>query len=125
MPLDLLSFDFSEADDGSGTFDALASVAPRHLPALEAEAARVLDWAQREFPDGPGPLDEGASWDLSLQASTERSTPERLRWDAAAHRFERAIAGPDTLRHTLALSLAGSAAFCAAFREAFVDGAQD
>lgn len=120
MDLHYLTFDFSEADDGSGGFDAMASVPPRSLPALEEEIAQVLDWAYATFPDGPGPLDEGFSWDLELQATSESSTQQRVRYFPGARRFERESLGSETLRHTLTLTLAGSADFCEAFREAFL-----
>lgn len=121
MELLYLTFDFSEADDGSGSFDAMASVPPRALPALEAEIARVLDWAYASFPDaGPGPLEEGFAWDVDLQATSESSTQQRVRYFPGAHRFERESLGSQTLRHTLTLTLAGQADFCAAFREEFL-----
>ncbi|WP_157267269.1 hypothetical protein [Azohydromonas aeria] len=121
MELLYLTFDFSEADDGSGSFDAMASVPPRALPALEAEIARVLDWAYATFPDaGPGPLEDGCLWDVDLQATSESSTQQRVRYYPGAHRFERESLGSQTLRHTLTLTLAGHADFCAAFREEFL-----
>ena len=120
MDLHYLTFDFSEADDGSGGFDAMASVPPRLLPALEEEIARVLDWAYASFPDGPGPIDEGFTWDLDLQATSESSTQQRVRYFPGARRFERESLGSETLRHTLTLTLAGSADFCEAFRTEFL-----
>ena len=120
MALHYLTFDFSEADDGSGGFDAMASVPPRSLPALEAEIARVLDWAYATFPDGPGPLDEGFTWDVDLQATSESSTQQRVRYVSGARRFERESGGSETLRHTLTLTLAGNADFCEAFRAEFL-----
>ncbi|MDZ5458647.1 hypothetical protein [Azohydromonas lata] len=121
MALSYLTFDFSEADDGGGSFDAMASVAPRALPALEEEIAQVLDWAHATFPDGPGPLDEGFVWDLDLQATSESSTQQRVRYFPGARRFERESVGSETLRHTLTLTLAGHADFCEAFRDAFME----
>ena len=121
MELLYLTFDFSEADDGSGSFDAMASVVPRALPALEAEIAQVLDWAYASFPDaGPGPLEEGFTWDVDLQATSESSTQQRVRYFPGARRFERESLGSETLRHTLTLTLAGSADFCEALRDAFI-----
>ncbi|NML16797.1 hypothetical protein [Azohydromonas caseinilytica] len=120
MELQYLTFDFSEADDGSGGFDAMASVPPRALPALEEEIAQVLDWAYAHFPEGPGPLDESFTWDVDLQATSESSTQQRVRYVPGARRFERESMGSETLRHTLTLTLAGNADFCAAFRDAFI-----
>ena len=41
--LQYLDFDFSEDEHGLGSFDAMASVLPAQLPALQAEIARVLE----------------------------------------------------------------------------------
>jgi hypothetical protein len=122
MDLQYLTFDFSEADDdGSGSFDAMASVPPRALPALEEEIAQVLDWAYATFPDvGPGPLDDGFTWDVDVQATSESSTQLRVRYFPGARRFEREAMGSEMLRHTLTLTLAGTADFCEAFRAAFI-----
>ena len=43
--LDYLDFEYSEDEHGQGTFDAMASVLPAHVPALHAELTRVLAWA--------------------------------------------------------------------------------
>jgi hypothetical protein len=91
-----LDFDHSEDADGHGSFDAMASVAPKRLGEVQAEIDRVLAWAEAAFPDARGALDEGAVWDYDLQHTRD---------DA---RFE-----------TLALSLSGTADFCAALRERF------
>ena len=45
MTLNYLDFDYSEDADGTGTFDAMASVLPAQLPALHAEITQVLAWA--------------------------------------------------------------------------------
>jgi hypothetical protein len=113
--------DFEASDDGEGhlTLDAMASVRPEQRAALMGEVERVLAWARAEFPEGPAPLDEGGDWDLDLQASTERSTRERLHLDAATGRLVSAPAGGEAVRHTLTLSIAATEAFGAAFRDAF------
>jgi hypothetical protein len=121
MALSYLTFDYSDEEDGCGSFDAMASVPPRALPALEDEIAQVLDWAYASFPDaGPGPLDEGFAWDADVQATSESSTQLRVRYFPGARRFEREALGSETLRHTLTLTLAGNADFCEAFRQAFL-----
>lgn len=91
-----LDFDYSEDADGHGSFDAMASVQPERVDEVRAEIDRVLAWAEAAFPDARGALDEGAVWDYDLQHTRD---------DA---RFE-----------TLALSLSGTADFCAALRERF------
>lgn len=120
MP-ELRYLDFERSDDGAGhlTLDAMAGVRAEQRAALHAEVERVLAWARAEFPDGPAPLDEGASWDLDLQASTERSTRERLRPDPVTGRLLAEPAGGEVVRHTLTLSIAATEAFGAAFSAAF------
>ena len=90
--LQYLDFDYSEDDDGCGTWDAMASVWPAQVDALLAEVALVLDWAHREFPGGDDPLDEGGEWDHDLQCL------------------------PEGERYTLTLTISGTPAFGAAWR---------
>lgn len=126
MALAFLDFDASEGGDGSGTFDAMATVAAAHWPALQAELAQVLAWCQRQFPGGRGPLDEGGTWDLDLQAREERSRALPLDWDGAGGRLAPAPAtGPETLRYTVSLSIVGTPAFSEAFRARFLAGGDD
>jgi hypothetical protein len=56
---------------------------------------QVLAWTAERFPDGPGDLDEGASWCHDLQVSSDGD------WV------------------TVSLSLSGTAAFGEAFAQAF------
>jgi hypothetical protein len=93
--LDFLSFDASSDTGGVHTFDAMASTSRERHPAVLAEVDQVLAWAERRFPDGPGDLDEGASWCHDLQVSPEGD------WV------------------TVSLSLSGTAAFGEAFARAF------
>ena len=96
-PLAFLSFDASTDTGGVHTFDALASTSVERHAEVRAEAQAVLAWAERRFPDGPGDLDEGASWCHDLQVSREGD------WV------------------TVSLSLSGTEAFGAAFARAFAD----
>jgi len=121
MALRFLQFEASEADDGSAGFDAMASVAAAHWPALQAELAAVLAWCGAQFPSGPGPLDEGADWDLALQAHEERSRAVDLRWDAGRGALAATPLPGETLRHALSLTLSGTPAFAEAFRQRFGD----
>ena len=95
--LAFLCFDPSTDTDGVHTFDALASTSADRHAAVAAEVQAVLAWAERRFPDGPGDLDEGASWCHDLQTSEEGN------WV------------------TVSLSLSGTAAFADAFASAFAD----
>lgn len=92
---EFLSFDASSDTDGVHTFDALASTSRERHAAVLAEVEQVLAWATRRFPDGPGDLDEGASWCHDLQVT------------------------PDGDWVTVSLSLSGTAAFGEAFARAF------
>jgi hypothetical protein len=102
MTLNYLDFDYSEDEDGNGCFDALADTPAERHPAVLAEVALVLDWAQAAFAGQHGALDEGGSWDHDLQVLPGESS-------AAA------AAG----RCSVSLSLSGTPAFCAALRERF------
>lgn len=115
MTLRLLDFDPSEDTDGHGTFDAMATVGAALWPALQAEVARVLGWAQAHFPDGPAPLDEGGDWDCLLQGVEAREQPLAVVFDPARAALQITPEGPAQLRHTLTLTLTGTPAFCAAF----------
>ena len=66
MTLDYLDFDYSEDDEGTGCWDAMASVPATRVPALAAEVEQLLAWAHRRFKGRRGPIEEGGDWDLSL-----------------------------------------------------------
>ncbi|RZS54735.1 hypothetical protein [Sphaerotilus mobilis] len=126
-PIALTLLDFETSDDGEGhlTLDVMASVRPDHLPTLHAEVVSVLAWLHRHAPDGPGPLDEGSSWDADLRASTERSTRERLRYEPSTRRLiAEAVNGGETVRHTVTLSIAATEAVGQALAEAFSWGGE-
>jgi hypothetical protein len=117
MQLQHLDFEFSDEDSGEGSFDAMASVLPARLPALLAEVTAVLRWASRGF-GAPQALDDGGDWDYQLEALEEPDQALEVRFDAA--RGEVALApAAGAGRVTVTLTLGGSAAFCAALRQAF------
>lgn len=120
--LTFLDFDFSDDDDGHGSFDAMAAVSPAQWPALEAEVRRVLAWAHREFPGARGALEDGGQWDCELQGVRETPTPLRLRYDDATGQLRADEGTPGQPRITLSLTLSGTPAFCEALREAFAIG---
>lgn len=91
-----LSFDLSDDTEGVTTLDAMASTTAAQHAAVMAEVQRVLDWAWQQFPHSHGPVDEGWDWDHDLQVSVE-----------------------DGGWHVVTLTLAGSAAFVAAFLQRF------
>ena len=118
LQLDYLSFDYSEDTEGTGAFEAMASVWPEQVAAVHAEIAAVLDWAHRAFPAARGPVAEGGEWDYDLHGLREFTAPDRLDYDPATRRLGVKPGLPGKPRHTLTLLLSGTHAFCAAFREA-------
>ncbi len=66
-----LIFDASDDGEGTGTWDAMASVRAAELPAVWAEVQAVLTWAEQHRPGPRGPLDEGGTWDADEHQRTE------------------------------------------------------
>jgi hypothetical protein len=119
MTLNYLSFDYSEDTEGTGSFEAMASVWPEQVAALQAEVVKVLDWAHGAFPGSRGPVAEGCDWDYDLHGMREYSVPEQIAYDAATRRLTAEAGPPGKPRHTLTLLLSGNDGFCLAFRQAF------
>lgn len=118
--LHYLIFDYSEDAHGVGTLDAMASTPANAVAAVRAEIACVLDWAHATFPEQRAPLDDGGEWDFDLQGQQEWTAHEAIDYDPASQQFS-VVPGPaGVVRHTLTLSLSGSAQFCDAFRQHFV-----
>lgn len=97
-----LDFDYNEDGHGCGNFEAMASIQPTHVAAVELEIKHVLDWANTAFPGMQAALDEGGEWDFDLQ--------EQQEW----------VAGQT--RQTLTLTLTGTPQFCDEFRGRFLVG---
>lgn len=117
MHLDYLDFDYSEDDEGTGCWDAMASVPATRVPALARELEQLLRWAHADFAGRRGPVEEGGDWDYELQAQDDGGQTLPWRFDAAAARLHCVAAGDG--RTTVSLSLSASAAFSEALREAF------
>jgi hypothetical protein len=119
MTLDYLDFDYSEDEDGNGTWDAMASVPHARWQALLQEVHSVLHWASHTFRGRRAPLDEGGDWDFDLSAQDDdNGRPLRVRWSRTSQSLdaEAPQAGGYT---TLTLTLSGNAAFSHALRQAF------
>lgn len=71
MNLQYLMFDASDDGEGTGTWDAMASVRAADLPAVMLELQSVLAWAKTHSPGPRGPLDEGGVWDAYQQVQTD------------------------------------------------------
>ena len=119
MLLRYLDFDFSEDTEGTGTFDAMASVAPAQVAALQAEISAVLAWAHQHWPDACGPAEHSGAWLYDLRGVQEVSTPLVLEFDETAGQLHTMAGSPAPPRTTITLTISGSADFCATLREAF------
>ena len=62
-----LIFDASDDGQGTGTWEALASVRAADVAAVLAEVQALLDSLERQAPGPRGPLDEGGAWDADTQ----------------------------------------------------------
>lgn len=71
MPLNYLIFDASDDGEGTGSWEAMASVRAANLPAALAEVQAVLAAAERRAPGPRGPLDEDGVWDADVQQHTD------------------------------------------------------
>lgn len=119
MPLNYLIFDTSDDGEGTGTWDAMASVAAPQRAAVHAEIAAVLAWAHRAFAGERGPLDDGGRWDYDLQETEDTATPWHLAFDDATGQLNAQAGRAGVPRHTVTLSISGDADFGAALRERF------
>lgn len=117
MTLDYLEFDYSEDEEGTGTWDAMASVKAERVPALAAEIETLLSWASQKFTGRQGAVEDGFDWDYDLQAQDDDGQPLNARFDKAAGMLT--LQTSATGRTTVNLSLSGSAQFGDALREKF------
>lgn len=117
--LNYLEFDYSEDDEGTGTWDAIASVTDARLLALQAEIVQMLAWATHDFPGPRGPIEEGGAWDYDLHSEPDGAPLQTLHYDAAARQLRPEVAHRAGRRHTFTLSLSGNRAFAEALQAAF------
>jgi hypothetical protein len=71
MQLNYLIFDASDDGEGTGTWDAMASVRASDLAGVMTEVQTVLARALANEPGPRGPLDEGGAWDADEQTSRD------------------------------------------------------
>ncbi|QXZ10321.1 hypothetical protein KUF54_03445 [Comamonas sp. Y33R10-2] len=117
MALDYLEFDYSEDEEGTGTWDAMASVKAERVPALAAEIEAVLRWASHKFVGRQGSIEEGFDWDYDLQAQDDEGEPLDARFDKAQSKLT--LQASATGRTTVNLAVSGSVHFADALRERF------
>jgi len=118
MTLEYLDFDYSEDEQGTGNWDAMASVHASRVPALAAEIEQVLRWASQEFTGRQGAIDDGGDWDYDLQSQDDQGRPLPARFDSDSGKL--ALPASAHGRTTVCLSLAGSVQFGAALTAAWL-----
>ena len=119
MGLHFLSFDYSEDDEGTATWDAVASVPAARLPELQREIVSLLAWAHSGFGAAQGPVEYGGAWDYDLQYERDGHPLQALVYDADARQLRPAPQALPTEHVTLTLSLSGGPAFGEAFAARF------
>ena len=117
MTLEYLEFDYSEDEEGTGTWDAMASVKAERVPTLAAEITQLLQWAQRQFAGRQGAVEEGMDWDYDLQSQDDDGQPLPVHFDKANGQWT--LQASATGYTTVSLSLSGSTQFGDALRDAF------
>lgn len=117
MQLQYLDFEFSDEENGRGSFDAMASVFPDRVPAVLAEMTQVLRWAVDAF-GSAGQLEEDSEWAHAVQAIIEPSTPLKVLVDEGSGEVSLEPVG-GSKRVTFTITLTGSRAFCDALRQRF------
>jgi hypothetical protein len=122
MNLQLLDFDCSEDAEGVVCWDALAQPAQTYHTKLLAEVSEVLTWCHQFDAQGPGPLEDGASWDFDLHVTLHGNNDPALQTAIQFDPFTGHVhLHPEAAQQvmTLSLSISGSPAFSLAFREQF------
>lgn len=119
MPLHFLDFDHSDDEEGTCTWDAVASVPTERLPELQREITAVLAWADSEFGPLRGPVESGGLWDYDLQCERHGHPLLALHYDAGTGQLQPPPHASPGERVALTLSLTGGPVFAEAFRAAF------
>ena len=114
-----LDFDYSEDEEGTGTWDDMASVPTDRLPELLAEITALLDWAHTEFGALRGPVETGGLWDYDLQCERDGLPLLALGFDIHERQIHPRPQSQPQAWVTLTLSLSGGPAFAAAFVDRF------
>lgn len=69
--LHYLIFDASDDGEGTGTWEAMASVRDAQLPEVMKEVQSVLAWAEAHAPGPRGLLEEGGAWDADQSVQVD------------------------------------------------------
>ncbi|MGD9774251.1 hypothetical protein [Diaphorobacter sp.] len=119
MTLHFLDFDYSEDDEGTATWDAVASVPAHRLAQLQDEVAALLAWAHAEFSALRGPVEDGGLWDYDLQCERDGQPLLALSFDGRTGQLHPLPAVQPHEWVTLTLSISGAGAFADAFSTRF------
>lgn len=119
MTLHFLDFDYSEDEEGTATWDAVASVPTDRLPELLEEITALLDWAHTEFGALRGPVETGGLWDYDLQCERDGLPLLALGFDIHERQIHPRPQSQPQAWVTLTLTLSGGPAFAAAFVDRF------
>ena len=119
MTLHFLDFDYSEDEEGTATWDAVASVPTARLPELLAEITALLDWAHTEFGALRGPVETVGLWDYDLQCERDGLPLLAMGFDVHERQIHPRPQSQPQAWVTLTLSLSGGPAFAAAFVDRF------
>ena len=117
MTLEYLEFDYSEDEEGTGTWDAMASVKAERVTALANELAQLLRWANQKFAGRQGAAEDGFDWDYDLQSQDDDGQQLPVHLDKASGQWTLQASAMGYT--TVSLSLSGSAQFGDALRDAF------
>ena len=117
MTLHFLDFDYSEDEEGTATWDAVASVPTARLPELLAEITALLHWAHTEFGALRGPVETGGLWDYDLQCERDGLPLLALGFDIHERQIHPRPQSQPQAWVTLTLTLSGGPAFAAAFMD--------
>lgn len=119
MTLHFLDFDYSEDEEGTATWDAVASVPAERLPQLLAEVTALLDWAHAEFGALRGPVEAGGLWDYDLQCERDGRPLLALCFDRRTRQVGPQLQVSPQEQVALTLSISGGTAFAEAFSDRF------
>lgn len=119
MPLHFLDFDYSEDEEGTSTWDAVANVPMERLQDLQREVSTVLAWADAEFGPLRGPMESGCLWNYDLQCERLGHPLQALHYDPDTRLLQPSPHASPGERVGLSLSLSGGPVFADAFRARF------
>lgn len=119
MSLHFLDFDYSEDEEGTATWDAVANVPAERLSDLLLEITTLLAWAEAEFGQLRGPVESGGLWNYDLQCERHGHALQTVHYAPDARQLQPSPTALSGERVTLCLSLSGGPVFADAARARF------